>query len=354
RPAPLVDMPGSSAGFIQSPCSRHTMRMRVSARLHASAAPDAPAPMISTSATVSAITLPLARLPIAVRRPTANGGTLAFGGRIVENAAARMLSFLSDLSLTWLGVTVVASGIALALGGLLVARRILPHERLSPHHAMTGPEFQVVGKIYAVLLAFVVITVWQHHNGITDTVEDEASNLLELGRDAQQYPEAVARPLLDALRAYAEAVVDDEWDAMRRGGESPRAHEADPAPWGLSRAPPLRGLPALGPPAPTPRAEDHPPAPPAARPATGAPAGRRPPAVLWVTRLAGAVLTVGFSSFFGVSNLRLHLLATATFPGTIALFSFVIVVPETPFTRAGAVSPEPFQRVLRLMQDVGP
>ena len=33
----------------QSPCSRHRMRMRVSARLQATAAPEAPAPMISTS-----------------------------------------------------------------------------------------------------------------------------------------------------------------------------------------------------------------------------------------------------------------------------------------------------------------
>src|SRR5262249_24226351 len=59
-------------------------------------------------------------------------------------------------------------------------------------------------------------------------------------------------------------------------------------------------------------------------------ARERIPAVLWVTLLAGAVLTVGFSYFFGVSNLRLHLLATATFAGTIALFIFVIVVLETP------------------------
>src|ERR1700746_1102973 len=40
---------GKLAGFIQPPCSRQRMCIFVSARLHATAAPDAPAPMINTS-----------------------------------------------------------------------------------------------------------------------------------------------------------------------------------------------------------------------------------------------------------------------------------------------------------------
>src|ERR1700761_9451130 len=40
---------GYVAGFIQPPCSRQRMCIFVSARLQAAAAPDAPAPMISTS-----------------------------------------------------------------------------------------------------------------------------------------------------------------------------------------------------------------------------------------------------------------------------------------------------------------
>src|ERR1044071_7889102 len=40
---------GYSAGVIQSPCSRHTMCILVSAKLQATAAPEAPAPTIRTS-----------------------------------------------------------------------------------------------------------------------------------------------------------------------------------------------------------------------------------------------------------------------------------------------------------------
>ncbi len=256
-----------------------------------------------------------------------------------------------DLALPWLCLTVVGSGIALALAGLLVTRRVLPRERLAPHHDMTGAEFQVVGTIYAVLLAFVVITVWQHHNGITTTVEEEAANLLELRRDATQYPESVAGPLVAALRAYAEAVVDDEWDAMSHGGESPRARAAFDDVWRLYRALPVGDFRELAAQGETLRrmndlAEN--------RNLRLLRARSKIPPVLWVALLGGAALTVGFSYFFGVSNLRLHMLTTATFAGTIALFIFVIVVLEAPFTRAGSVSREPFLRVLRIMRDGNP
>ena len=91
-----------------------------------------------------------------------------------------MLSFLVDSSLPVLCSMVVAFAIVLAVAGLLVARRVLPAETLDVHHYMTSAQFQVMGTIYAVLLAFVIITVWQHHSAITTTLEEEAANLLEL------------------------------------------------------------------------------------------------------------------------------------------------------------------------------
>src|ERR1700704_5159127 len=42
-------MLGKSVDLTQSPCSRHRMRILVSARLQATAAPEAPEPMIRTS-----------------------------------------------------------------------------------------------------------------------------------------------------------------------------------------------------------------------------------------------------------------------------------------------------------------
>jgi hypothetical protein len=78
------------------------------------------------------------------------------------------------------------------------------------------------------------------------------------------------------------------------------------------------------------------------------------PSVLWLGLLAGAGLTVAFSYFFGARSLGLQVLMTAGFAGTIALFIFVILVLDAPFTGFSPVSREPFTRALRVMTELGP
>ena len=258
-----------------------------------------------------------------------------------------MLSFALDSPLPVLCGTVVALAIALAVGGLLIARRILPAETLDFHHYMTSAQFQVMGTIYAVLLAFVIITVWQHHSAITTILEEEAANLLELRRDAGQYPESIGKPLVDALRAYATSVVDDEWEAMRHGGESDRAEEAYENVWRLYRTLPVSDLRELAAQTEILRqmnelAEN--------RHLRLLRARSTIDPILWIALLAGAALTIGFSYLFGARDLGYQILTTATFAGTIALFICVIMVLDAPFTRAGSVSREPFLRALRIMQ----
>jgi len=259
-----------------------------------------------------------------------------------------MLSFLVDSSLPVLCSMVVAFAIVLAVAGLLVARRVLPAETLDVHHYMTSAQFQVMGTIYAVLLAFVIITVWQHHSAITTILEEEAADLLELRRDAGQYPESISGPLVEALRAYATAVVDDEWEAMSRGGESDRAGQAYENIWRLYRTLPVNDFRELA-------AQNE-----ILRQMNDLAENRHLrllrarstiDPILWIALLAGGALTIGFSYLFGAKHLGFQILTTAIFAGTIALFICVIVVLDAPFTRAGSVSREPFLRALRIMHE---
>ena len=259
-----------------------------------------------------------------------------------------MLSWLLDSSLPALCAIVVAFAIVLAVAGLLVARRVLPGQTLEIHHYMTSAQFQVMGTIYAVLLAFVIITVWQHHSAITTTLEEEAANLLELRRDAGQYPESIGRPLVDALQAYASAVVDDEWEAMGHGGESDRAEQAYENIWRLFGKLPVTDLRELAIQTETLRrmndlAET--------RHLRLLRVRTTVDPILWIALLAGGALTIGFSYLFGAKHLGFQVLTTAVFAGTIALFICVIVVLDAPFARAGSVSREPFLRALRIMHE---
>src|SRR6516165_6281903 len=77
---------GYSEGFIQSPCSRQRMRILVSARLHATAAPEAPAPMIRTSTGVVIVENPARDASQAVE------GLLAR----LSTAASALRGYLSD------------------------------------------------------------------------------------------------------------------------------------------------------------------------------------------------------------------------------------------------------------------
>lgn len=62
----------------------------------------------------------------------------------------------------WLEAIVFVFAVAAtAVGGLLIARRRVSHLALAKHNDVGGVVFSIVGTIYAVVLAFVVVVVWE-------------------------------------------------------------------------------------------------------------------------------------------------------------------------------------------------
>src|SRR5262249_5249367 len=142
--------------------------------------------------------------------------------------------------------------------------------------------------------------------------------------------------------------VDDEWDAMSRGGESDRAEHDYENIWRLFRTLPVNDFRQLA-------AQNE-----ILRQTNDLAENRHlrllrarttVDPVLWIALVAGGALTIAFSYLFGAKHLGYQILTTAVFAGTIALFICVIVVLDAPFTRAGPVSREPFLRALRIMHE---
>lgn len=240
------------------------------------------------------------------------------------------------------GLLLIGAAVAGSVAGLLLVRRLVPAAALQAHHDVAAAKFQVIGTLYAVLLAFVVVVVWQQFQAASANVDMEAAKLSDLYRDAEEYPETDRVRLRRQLRAYAEAVVADEWGAMARGGESTRAWIEYDALWKVYRALHPRDVTEVATAIETldrmnelgearnlrllhSRASIHP--------------------VLWAGLIGVGVLTIGFGYFFG-TRLRLQVAMTAVFATAIGILVFIVVVLAHPFRGYGRISAEPFERAL--------
>jgi Protein of unknown function (DUF4239) len=233
--------------------------------------------------------------------------------------------------------------------GLLLVRAHAPHQQLQPHHDVAGYIYSGLAVLYAVLLAFVVIAVWGQFDATRTRVQKEADALGDLFREAQVFPMPVQQAIFDAIRMYAKTVVEEEWPAMARGGESPMAWQAYTHLWQTIRS--------MEPRTPT-EVNWH---------ATmlqslaAASDGRRDRLadsravlhpVLWVVLLCGGVITVGYTYLFGVRSLMAHLIITTAMATMTTLLLLVILIMDHPFAGSLRVEPEPFVRLLQHMDEV--
>jgi hypothetical protein len=120
---------------------------------------------------------------------------------------------LLELPLWSLGVTMVGVAVALTLVGarLSAARPSTSSDALSALHA-------TISTIYTVLLAFVVVIVWQQFSDAETHVETEATRLSNMLRDSRVFDEPDRTNVHDRIIEYIRLASTREWDAMARGG----------------------------------------------------------------------------------------------------------------------------------------
>lgn len=117
----------------------------------------------------------------------------------------------------FVGVFVI---VAIAVG--LAVHRIVPRTVLEEHNDIAGFMFAVVGVVYAVLLAFLAIAVWERYEGAEVRTYDEANQLAVVYRAVDVFPQA--RKIRGDLMRYTNLVITDEWPKMGALGESDAAN----------------------------------------------------------------------------------------------------------------------------------
>ena len=252
---------------------------------------------------------------------------------------------------TWL--IIVFEVLAFAVPAVVahaVFRRLVPHRALAEHNDVTGFVLAIVGVIYAVLLAFVVIIAWESFNTADGVAQSEVSAAADLDRMSRSYGDKAARELRAEIAHYADLMRAEEWPAMQTGGSSPRAADSasrigdlavqmvegarqrnavDDSVLGLVR--------------------------------TFADARRSRlnqnsagiPSSLWVGLIVGALVTIGFTYLFGVENQRLQLVVTGLLAGLIGLMFAMIIALDYPYRGVTSISPNIWQMQSYLAVPIG-
>src|SRR5919112_4819215 len=132
------------------------------------------------------------------------------------------------------GVLVVCGACLAALVGLALVQRLVPITIRKEQNDVAGFIYAVVGVIYAVLLALVVIATWEEFGRARVIVETEANALAEIFWLAHRLPEPEGRELQELCRSYAEEVVNVGFPLMEQGRTpSMERSEESSLPWGL-------------------------------------------------------------------------------------------------------------------------
>jgi hypothetical protein len=238
---------------------------------------------------------------------------------------------------------------AIACGLLAFVRSRLGRNETITHNDVAGPVLTIIGTLLAVMMSFMVVGVWQEYDNAAQTAQQEASALSDLHHLASAYPQPEQSRLQNAIDRYIQLVLNEEWPAMRRGGESRVAHDAAYEIEDLLVQWQPRSL------------HDQ-----ALQDRGEGLAGtfldnRRNrilanrqgiPIVLWATMLFTGALTVLFSFYFRVDRPTAHYIMVITESSIIALIFSLIAELDYPFRGDIAIDPYSFMHVMNAMHGV--
>ena len=240
------------------------------------------------------------------------------------------------------GILLVGATVFLAVAGALLVRRLVTVEVLERQNEVAGFIHAVIGVVYAVLLGFTALIVFEAYQKAHDRVEQEANELADLFRNAQAFPDDVRSELETQLRAYARLVVEKEWPAMAERRSSGETWEAYNQLWRTYQrfrpqneyenawyAQSLTRLNQLG---------DR-------RRLRLLSSQTGVPGVMWAVLLGTGVITIGFSFLFGTRHAAAQILMTAGLAMTIGLVLFSILALDHPFAGIARVKPDAFHQL---------
>ncbi|MGB9385932.1 MAG: DUF4239 domain-containing protein [Pseudolabrys sp.] len=255
--------------------------------------------------------------------------------------------FLTTNSIWLAAFILIVPTTIFAMCGPAIVRRYVPLDRLSANNEVAGFKFATVGVIYAVLLAFAILVVWERFNKADSDVANEASAAATVFRLTQGLDADHGAAVRKATTNYLREAVDKDWPAMGHGTSSRDVTIALTEIYdavlkfhtfgsfeSLVVAEILRDVDRIS----------------EMRRQRLVAASGIVPGIIWAVLFTGAFVTIGFTFFFGTANLR----AQTVMSGAVAILIFsgllTVVAIDHPFAGTVKVGPE---ALIAVIQDFG-
>lgn len=245
-------------------------------------------------------------------------------------------------------IVFVVAGAALATLGFRIALRLRPPARDDAHNDVHAVYFSMVGLLYAILLAFVVVVAWEQFNEAESATETEATRLSNLLRDVEPLPPEDRVRIQTAILTYAQNVVDREYDTMAEGESDEQTTAAYEAIWNQFYRTKV----------------DHEPAATFYSTAVGRlnelGESRRLrvlssqstiPLPLWLLLIGGGVFTLAWLFPFHMADTRIQTWALGTVGAFTGFVLFLVYALQHPFTGDVAIDPGVYESLIETWQN---
>ncbi|HTA37712.1 MAG TPA: DUF4239 domain-containing protein [Candidatus Acidoferrales bacterium] len=260
-----------------------------------------------------------------------------------------MTDWLQGLPAYGSGIVVIGGFVVLTIVIGSIISRVFSHEVRLEHNDLAGFILAVIGVVYAVLLAFVAVTVWERFEAAETRSYEEASSLSLVYRDADDFPQA--REIRSALRTYVKLVAEEEWPAMARGQQSAQADTLIEQIDRMIRHLDVKTMKEVDVHQQMLVAMDQ-----ALRDrdtrltmsATGI------SAIMWMVLVLGAVVTVAFTYLFGYKHSPMRNVMAGSLGLLIGLVLFLTVSLDYPFRGGITIGPDAFEDLHATFQSIGP
>ena len=122
--------------------------------------------------------------------------------------------------LTWLAPIIIVVVVVAAIAAKLLVRRRAPMGGWFTDAPRSAGSLSVIGTMFAVMLAFVILFSLQSYQRAREGANIEAVSVTELNAVASVFGSPTSDRLRGGLVCYGRAVIYDEWPAMQDGHSS--------------------------------------------------------------------------------------------------------------------------------------